>query len=49
MPFKFALLRKYRAAWKKFNITRKKTGYDLLIIGSDEMWPVKEQNIETTT
>ena len=46
MPFKFALLRKYRAAWKKFNITRKKTGYDLLIIGSDEMWQLKNKTLK---
>lgn len=37
---------KWLAAKKRMKITTKKTGYDLIIIGSDEMWQL---NGETTT
>ena len=46
MPFKFTLLKKYRKCWQKFDATRKKTGYDLLIIGSDEMWQLKNKTLK---
>lgn len=46
MPFKFMLLKKYCSAWKKFSVTYKKKGYDLLIIGSDEMWQLKNKTLK---
>ena len=46
MPFKFTLLRKYCAAWRNFSVTRRKSGYDLLIIGSDEMWQLKNKTMK---
>ena len=41
IKFKFKLAKGYFKIWKKFKITRDKTGYDLVIVGSDEMWNLK--------
>ena len=38
IKFKFILAKGYINSWKKFNISRNKRGYDLVIIGRDEMW-----------
>ena len=38
--FKFRLAMGYLRAWKNFSSSRKKRGYDLVIVGSDEMWEV---------
>lgn len=38
--FKFKLAKGYLNAWKEFSKTTIKTGYDLVIVGSDEMWEV---------
>lgn len=38
MKFKFKLANGYFKIWEKFDITRNKKGYDLVIVGSDEMW-----------
>lgn len=46
IPFKFTLLKKYCSAWRKFSVTYKKKGYDLLIIGSDEMWQLKNKTLK---
>lgn len=40
IKFKSKLATGYLKGWKCFKSTRKKTGYDLIIVGSDEMWEV---------
>ncbi len=45
IPFKYRLLRNYLKSWKKFSIDKKPKKYDLLIIGSDEMWQLKNMTL----
>ena len=40
IKFKSKLAKGYLRGWKCFRTTRKKTGFDLVIVGSDEMWEV---------
>lgn len=41
IPYKYKFAKGFFYSWNKLNITRKRNGYDLVIIGSDEMWQVK--------
>lgn len=45
--FKEALARKYFQAWKCFQVSRFGKKFDLLIIGSDEMWEVNNITFKT--
>lgn len=40
IKFKSKLAMGYMKAWRQFKKTRTKTGYDIVIVGSDEMWEV---------
>ena len=41
IKFKLKLAKGYYRIWNLFDITKDKTGYDLVIVGSDEMWNLK--------
>lgn len=47
IPFKYTLLRKYIKAWSHFKVTRRKKDFDLVIIGSDEMWQLKNKTLKS--
>lgn len=47
MKFRDEYRRKYKQAKKKLNIVYKKREYDLVIIGSDEMWQLRGKTFST--
>ena len=46
IKFRNEFRHKWMKAKKKLNITRKRKGYDLIIIGSDEMWQLNGATVK---
>lgn len=49
LPFHYKLLKSYMKDWKHFVVTKNLTGYDAVIIGSDELWNVRNYNFSHDT